>query len=107
MAHEFSHGVAFDEGLEYDYLDEWAALHESFADCMAAIYDYDNNGDVWAFGEDVASAANPPLRQLDDPHSEGDADYRDDMNGAPHHDSGIPSLARIFRKKSIVDMLNC
>ena len=45
MAHELSHGVAFDEGLSYD--DEAAALHESFGDCMAAIFDYDNNGKVW------------------------------------------------------------
>jgi vibriolysin len=88
MAHEFGHGVAFDEGLSYS--GQAAALHESFGDCMGALFDEDNGGIVWELSEDRTSGT---LRYLDDPESHGGPDYIDEIIGQQHHDSGIASLA--------------
>jgi len=86
LTHEFSHGVARDEGLEYS--GESGALHESFADCMSAAKDSSYMGDVWIMGED-----SPYPRYLDDPYLHGGADNFFSTNGQAHHDSGVSSLA--------------
>lgn len=87
MAHELAHGVAGNEGLTYS--GQSATLHESFGDIMAAIFDYDNGGDVWAIGENSSIGA---IRYINDPESHDGADYIDELNGQQHHDSGVPSL---------------
>jgi vibriolysin len=85
MAHEFGHGVAYDEGLLYS--GQAKAIHESFADCMGALFDEDNGGIVWEISEDRTSGT---LRYLDDPETHRGADFIDEIQ---HHDSGIASLA--------------
>ncbi len=99
MAHEFSHGVAHAEGFDDD-LFQSAILHESFADCMAAAYDYYDSGvGYWLAGEYATSGA---ARYLDDPASHPTHpgyDYRTELtpfSNDRHQASGIPSLAFVL-----------
>lgn len=91
--HEFTHAVV-DEVAKLEYRDQPGALHESFADIMAAAFDDEN---PWQIGEDTGS----PLRDMSDPETFNLPAHIDDYwhlpiekdNGGVHINSSIPNYA--------------
>ena len=94
MTHEYTHGViTHSSNLISAY--EPGALHESYADTMAAVAD--SGPGVWLGGEDSPAGGPPPaaVRSLSNPPDFGDPDRLQDYdpNGDVHSNAGINNKA--------------
>lgn len=105
VAHEFAHGV-IDAIAGLEYRNQPGALHESFADVLAAAFSRD--GDPWIIGGSEIGVA---IRDLANPAGIGYPGHMDDYwhagpdddQGGIHINSSIPSLAAYKIARGIED----